>query len=127
MRAVLDTSVFIAQEAGRIAPAVPDESAISVITLAELHTGVLLAKDTKIRARRLQTLGRAERDFPALPIDQEIARTFASILSEARMKGRRPKTMDVWIAATAVRHGVIVITRDADFEQIPGVQIQRWV
>jgi predicted nucleic acid-binding protein len=123
MRALLDTSIFMAQEAGRSVPQVPEESGISVVTVAELHMGVLLAKDAKTRARRLVTLGRAERGFESIPIDQEIARVFASIMSESRMKGHRPKTMDVWIAATAVRHGVALVTQDADFERMPQVQI----
>lgn len=85
--------------------------------------GVLLAKDSETRARRLITLARAEQEFQALPIDRNIARLFASILSEARLHGRRPRTMDVWIAATAIRHEAIVMTHDADFSQLPRVQV----
>ena len=45
-RALLDTSVFVAEEQGRpLARALPEEVAVSVVTLAELETGVLMAKD----------------------------------------------------------------------------------
>ena len=125
MRGLLDTSVFIAAEAGRGLRNLPDESAISVITLAELHLGVLLAKDGRTRARRLRTLTRVERELEAIPIDSEIAHTFASIVAEARAAGRRPRVMDAWIAATGVRHGLVVFTQDADFADIPQVQVQR--
>ena len=125
MRGLLDTSVFVAAEAGRTLESLPDESAISVITLAELHLGVLLAKDGLIRARRLRTVSRVEREFDAIPIDSEVARTFASIVADARVGGRRPRIMDVWIAATGVRHGLVVFTQDADFAVIPQVQVQR--
>jgi predicted nucleic acid-binding protein len=125
MKGLLDTTVFVAREAGRPLDSLPDEPAISVITLAELHLGVLRARDGQTRSRRLRTVSRVEREFKAIPIDSEVARTFASIVAEARAAGRRPRVMDVWIAATAVRHGLIVFTQDADFADIPKVQVQR--
>lgn len=125
MKGLIDTSIFIAQESGRAVGLLPEEGAISVVTVAELHAGVLLAKDERTRARRLLTLSRAERLFEALPMDVEIARVFASILSEARANGRRPKPMDLWIAATAVSRGLIVYTRDDDFDAIPQVRVSK--
>jgi predicted nucleic acid-binding protein len=125
MRGLLDTSVFVAREAGRPLDNLPDEPAVSVITLGELHLGVLRAKDGETRARRLRTVSRVEREFDAIPIDAEVARTFASIVAEARAAGRRPRAMDAWIAATGVRHGLVVFTQDADFDDIPQVQVQR--
>ncbi len=125
MKGLLDTSVFVAREAARPLDSLPDEPSISVITLAELHLGVLRAKDRLTRARRLRTVSRVEREFEAIPIDSEVARTFASIVGEARAAGRRPRVRDVWIAATAVRHGLVVFTQDADFADIPQVQVQR--
>jgi len=125
MRGLLDTSVFIAREAGRPLDGLPDEPAVSVITLGELHLGVLRAKDGTTRARRLRTVSRVEREFDAIPIDAETARIFASIVAETRDAGRRPRAMDAWIAATAVRHRLVVFTQDADFAGIPHVQVQR--
>lgn len=125
MKGLLDTSVFVAREAGRALASLPEEQAISVITLAELHLGVLRAKDGQTRARRLRTVSRVEREFEAIPIDAEVARTFASIFGDARASGRRPHIMDVWIAATGVRHGLVLFTQDADFDDIPQVQVQR--
>ena len=54
---VLDTSIFIATESRRQLDAalIPDEVATTVVTLAELHTGVLAATNSEIRARRLAT------------------------------------------------------------------------
>jgi predicted nucleic acid-binding protein len=125
MKGLVDTSVFIAREAGRPLESLPDEPAVSVVTLAELHLGVLRARDAQTRARRLRTVTRVEREYDAIPIDAEVARTFASIIGDARAAGRRPHVMDVWIAATAVRHGLVVFTQDADFADIPLVKVQR--
>ena len=96
-----------------------------MITLAELHLGVLLARDRAIRASRLRTLSRVEGELQAIPIDAEVARVFASIVAEARQSRRRLSVMDVWIAATGVRHGLVVFTQDADFDNIPQVQVRR--
>jgi predicted nucleic acid-binding protein len=125
MKGLVDTSVFIASEAGRPLETLPDESAVSVVTLAELHLGVLRARDAQTRARRLRTVSRVESQYEAIPIDAEVARIFASIVGDARAIGRRPPIMDVWIAATGVRHGLVVFTQDADFAEIPQVQVQR--
>jgi predicted nucleic acid-binding protein len=73
----------------------------------------------------LLTLARAERSFEALPIGIEIARVFASLFSEARQKGRRPKTMNMWIAATAVHYGLPVFTYDSDFDVIPRLRVAK--
>lgn len=124
-RGLLDTSVFVARETGRSYGALPAVAAVSVVTLAELHLGVLLADDPTIRARRLRTLSSVEARFEPLPIDAAVARTFAEIVAEARRQGRRPKIMDTWIAATAVTQDLAVYTQDDDFSAIPRVRVMR--
>lgn len=122
-RGLLDTSVFIAQESGRSLGQLPARAAISVVTLAELYLGVLMADDPDIRARRLRTFSSVEALFQPLPIDAEVARTFAELVAEARRQGRRAKVMDTWIAATAVANDLPVYTQDADFAAIPRVRV----
>ncbi len=122
-RGLLDTSVFIAKESGRPLGPLPLTGAISVITLAELHLGVLMADDPVVRAQRLRTLSSVEGLLEPLPIDATVARAFAELVSEARRQGKRPKIMDAWIAATAVVHDLPVYTQDDDFLAIPRVRI----
>jgi predicted nucleic acid-binding protein len=123
-RGVLDTSVFIAKETGRPLAELPEASAVSVVTLAELHLGVLMAQGS-VRARRLRTLTMVQNTFEPLPIDPEVARTFAELVAEARRLRKRPKIIDTWIAATAVAHDVPVYTQDEDFAEIPKVRVYR--
>lgn len=127
MRGVLDTSVFIADERGRALQIdlLPDEAAICVVTLAELALGVHLAESEKIRARRLATLRSLQAGYVALPIDEEVAAAFAELVAGARRAGRRPKVQDTWIAATARAHEVAVYTQDADFDDLPEVDVVR--
>ena len=120
MRGLLDTSVFIADEQGRaLATAhLPDEAAISVVTLAELELGVHLASSAAVRGQRLRTLRAAQSTYVALHADNAVASAFAELVSHARRAGLRPKVQDAWIAATAHAHGVAVYTQDADFDDL---------
>jgi predicted nucleic acid-binding protein len=125
----LDTSIFIAGETGRALDEsrLPEESAISVVTLAELRVGVLAAPDTAIRARRLATLD-ATSDIEALPIDEDVAAVWARLRVGLAEAGLRINVNDLWIAATAVANDLPVFTQDADFsplEQVGDISVVR--
>jgi predicted nucleic acid-binding protein len=124
-RAIADTSVFVAQETGRELGELPTEIAVSVITAAELELGVLRAADPDVRATRLSTLSRVQSTYSLLPIDPEVASCFARLAAAERARGRRLRRHDTWIAATAMRHGVAVLTQDADFSHFENVDVLR--
>lgn len=124
-RAVADTSVFIAREAGRPLADLPDEIAVSVVTAAELELGVLRAADEQIRATRLATLSRVRAEYPLLGIDGAVASCFARLADEQLRAGRRLRRHDAWIAATALRHRASVVTQDADFTSFDSVEVVR--
>ncbi len=125
MRVVLDTSFFIAAESGRALGMLPPdaETAVSVMTVAELRLGVLRADDPMIRARRLSSLEVARRDHEALPVDEAVADAFAELCAEVRAAGRNPRVVDALIAATALVHRAAVATQDTDFDELPGVEV----
>lgn len=127
MKGVLDTSVFIAGEQGRELDTggLPEEAAISVVTLAELELGIHLAQSDSVRARRLATLRALNATYVALPIDEPVASAFAELVATARRDGGRPKVQDAWIAATAWAHAAAIYTQDADFEAFPRVEVVR--
>ncbi len=124
-RAIADTSVFIAQEAGRGLGELPDEIAVSVVTAAELELGVLRARDAVTRARRLATLTRVRETYSLLPIEASVASLFARIAAQQLEAGRKLRRHDAWIAATALHHKAAVITQDADFSHIAAVRVLR--
>jgi tRNA(fMet)-specific endonuclease VapC len=124
-RAIADTSVFIAREAGRPLGELPDEIAVSVITAAEFELGVLRAGEQSTRAMRLATLSRVRAEFPLLEIDVPTASYFARIADEQLSAGRRLRRHDTWIAATAMRHDAVVVTQDADFTEFESVEVIR--
>lgn len=114
-RGLADTSVFIARESDRPLDAsmFPDELAVSVITLGELRAGVLAARDVPTRDRRLTTLAEVLRLEP-LPIDRAVADAWAVLRLSLRDAGLRMPVNDSWIAATALAHGVPLVTQDMD-------------
>lgn len=118
MRGLLGTSVFIAGEQDRPlgGEQLPDEAAISVVTLAELELGVHMATSEAVRGRRLRTLQAARSTYVALPVDENVASAFAELVATARRAGMRPKVQDTWIAATARAMAVPVYTQDSDFD-----------
>jgi len=122
-RGLLDTSIFIASEAGRTLGALPAERAVSIITVAELELGVLMATDPALRATRLHTLTSLESTYRPLPVDRAVAAVYAELTADARRRGFRLGIMDTWIAATAVAHNLAVYTQDARFTRVPRVQV----
>lgn len=122
-RGLLDTSVLIAAGHG-VPQTLPDEAAISVMTLAELRVGVLVAEDPDVRARRLETLTEVERELAPIPVDDAVAAEFARIVAVARREGRRPRVADTLIAATAAAHDLTLYTRDRDFEGLTGIEVE---
>jgi predicted nucleic acid-binding protein len=118
---VLDTSVFIATESGRQLDEalIPAEVATTVVTLAELHIGVLAARTSEIRAQRLATL-ESVADMETLPADEEAARMWARLRIYLAETGRRVRINDLWIAAIAASRALPVITQDDDFAALDG-------
>ena len=115
-RAILDTSVLIAREQGRpLTRALPESVAVSVISLAELELGVLLARDTETRAARLRTLSEVRSLTGALALDERTASGYAQLAAGVLAAGRKPRVHDTWIAATALVNEAEVWTQDADF------------
>jgi len=115
-RAVLDTSVLIAREQGRsLEHSLPDDVAVSVISIAELELGVLMARDAATRGQRLRTVTDVRTLAAALPIDERTASAYAQLAANVLGEGRKPRVHDTWIAATALVNDAEVWTQEADF------------
>jgi len=110
-RAILDTSVVIADG---VAP-IPGVLAVSAVTLAELHFGVLVAKTSQVRAERLRRLSILQQHFDALPVDEAVAVSYGRLAAAVVDAGRQPRrrVLDLLIAATAHAHGARLYTRNA--------------
>lgn len=125
-RGLADTSDFIARESGRAldVDALPDELAVSIVTISELRAGVLVAETVEIRDRRLGTLSAAMRLDP-LPADEAVATEWERLRVLLRDTGQRMPVNDSWIAATAMAHAVPVVTQDDDFPEVQGLSVTK--
>lgn len=124
-RGLADTSIFVAQETRReMSGEVPRELAVSYVTIGELRAGVLAARDPEARARRLETLTRAQ-VFDPIPVDDSVAESWARLRVALRDAGLRMPVNDSWIAATAMAEGVPVVTQDDDYDGVPGLRVIR--
>ena len=92
---LLDTSVFIARATKRPLGELPDHVAVSVVTIGELQLGVLSAP---------------------------VMTSWARLVTDCRAAGihRMVKLTDALIAATAIEHGLAVVTQDDDYDRIAG-------
>jgi predicted nucleic acid-binding protein len=97
----------------------PEEVAISTITLAELSAGPAATMDVTERARRQDRLQRTEAAFDPMPFDIRSARAYGRVYAAVVQQGRRPRRRlaDLLIAATALAEGLPLATRNSkDFE-----------
>ena len=112
-RGLLDTSVVVDHDiidVGRL----PDESAISAITLAELAAGPHATSDALERARRQDRLQWAAQTWDAIAFDNVAARSYARVFAAIRASGRtvRPRLADLLIASTAAANALPLYTRN---------------
>jgi predicted nucleic acid-binding protein len=104
VRGLLDTSVVV--DLNEIDPQLlPDEPAVSSLTLAELTAGPHAASDPDERARRQEHLQRVEAIFDPLPFDADAARAYGRIYAAIASVGRKARgrrAVDMLIAAIAL-------------------------
>jgi predicted nucleic acid-binding protein len=82
---------------------------------------VLSADDAQIRARRADTLALARTADP-IPLSEAVMAAWARLVADCRAAGiqRAVKLIDALIAATAVEHGLPVVTQGDDYERMAG-------
>ena len=123
---LLDTSTVILLPRLLDASSLPEHPLISVVTLAELAVGPLVAQDEAERAARQAHLQQAEADFDPLPFDAAAARAFGQVAASLRRSGRKPsaRAYDAMIAAIAIANGLPLYTCNADdFAGIDGLEV----
>jgi tRNA(fMet)-specific endonuclease VapC len=130
---LIDSGIFIAVERGLLTLDMVEEKSrgevmfMSVVTLSELWHGVHRASSEERAARRVDAIRRAVRVAPTLDIDAGVAKRHAEIWAHLAGRGEMVGVNDSWIAATALFHGLTVVTRNArEFHRVPGLIHEVW-
>jgi predicted nucleic acid-binding protein len=125
---LIDTDVLVDLERGAGSPSFEEvvgdeERAISVITVSELLHGALRASADRRAARRAFVEHILEQ-FQAIPITAKVARVHADIWAQLAARGEIIGSHDLWIAATALAHGLGLATGNAaEFQRVQGLRV----
>lgn len=134
MAVLIDTSIFIESERGRldlhacVRDREDDEAFVSVVTATELLHGVHRATRPDHRAVRSAFVEGVLERFALLDIDLATARAHARIWADLASTGTLIGPNDMWLAATCVAHGLTMVTANSrEFERVPGLQVENWL
>lgn len=127
MAVLIDTSVLVSVERRgfSLERALGEQDrAISVITASELLHGVHRARDDRDRTRRQAFVEHLISAIEPLPVTTTVARTHAAIWAGLERRGEVIGAHDMWIAATALSHGMEIATANAtEFKRVPGLAV----
>ena len=123
---MLDTNIVSAaidQESGVLSSLVGVSAIVPTIVLGELYYGVYASSRIESNLQRMETLLAG---FEILPCDEDTARHYGIIRAQLKKKGRPIPENDVWIAALALQHNLLLITRDQHFAVVDGLTVSAW-
>jgi len=133
MGVLIDASVLIDWERGRrdldarLAGREEEPFFLSMITVSELLHGVHRAGDRTRRAHRSAFVEAVIDRFPLLAVDLPTARAHAELWAELAASGGLIGAHDLWLAAAARAHGLVLATANArDFDRVPGLDVENW-
>ncbi len=96
---------------------------VPVIVLGELHYGARKSARTGENLRRLEAFIESSN---IVPCDEAVARVYGATRDALRRKGRPIPENDIWIAAIAIQHDLVLVSRDSHFEHVEGLRLERW-
>ncbi|HSB05187.1 MAG TPA: type II toxin-antitoxin system VapC family toxin [Thermodesulfobacteriota bacterium] len=123
-KVMMDTSAYVAFLRGspgaKETVQQADEIVFNPVVLGELKAGFLMGKNEKRNRAILKDFLSSPRVIIA-EIDEETSDRYAVIVQSLRMKGRPIPTNDLWIAASAMQHGLKVLTTDKHYLEVPQI------
>jgi tRNA(fMet)-specific endonuclease VapC len=129
---LLDTDVFSLMVKGqdaaintRLQTLAKGEAIVSVITAGEFYYGVAHAPVSTLRDQRAQRLLDF---FGLLPLDSAVASSYGAVRADLRREGTPIGPNDLWLAAQALAHGLIMVTRNTrEFQRVKGLKVENWL
>jgi len=126
-RYLLDTNIIIAlfadEEIVKDNLAQASEVFIPSIVIGELYYGARKSRRVEKNLARVDELVAGS---TVLMCDAETARQYGEVKNKLRLKGRPLPENDVWITALTLQHALILVTRDAHFQEVENLQTVAW-
>lgn len=127
-RILLDTSAYSAfmrgDEGAKVALQEADQIVLTPVVLGELRAGFLRGTRRSRNEALLARFQSAPR-VRSVPMDDDTSERYAAILDGLRRAGTPISANDVWIAASAMQHGLRIVTTDPDFDRVPQILVRR--
>jgi tRNA(fMet)-specific endonuclease VapC len=124
---LLDTNIITALLKGEVSVAEKIDKAkeiyIPTIVLGELYYGALYSTQIEKNIREIKNL---TSNYSTLKVDEETSLAYGNIKAALRKKGKPIPENDIWIAAIAEQHKLIVVTRDKHFKEIESIKLKSW-
>ncbi|MFN0081448.1 MAG: type II toxin-antitoxin system VapC family toxin [Ferruginibacter sp.] len=124
---LLDTNIIVAWLKGETIIANKIDKAkeihIPVIVLGALYYGALYS--TQID-KNIQQIKSVTANYHILTIDEETTIAYGNLRAALRKKGKPIPENDIWIAAIAIRHELVLVTRDKHFKEIESIKVKSW-
>lgn len=103
------------------------ELALPAVVWYELLYGVARLPAGPRRERSSDFVEQVAGALPTLAYDAAVARVLAQLRADSAARGRFLCEPDAQIAATALTHGLTLVTRNGrDFEGIAGLRVENW-
>ncbi len=96
---------------------------VDSIILGEVCIGILALPAGRKRARLEQWFAEVVQTIECLPWDAAVSRRWAKLVVQLKKKGQTMPVLDSMIAATALEHGLTLVTRNVRNFQISGVKV----
>lgn len=100
-----------------------ERSYLSAVVLGELLIGLHRCMDPEMEAERVARLCQVAK---VLPVTAQTAEHYAVLGAELKRKNRSIPSNDLWIAASAVEHGLTLAARDEHFSALESLRWERW-
>ena len=127
-RILLDTSAYSAfmRGNGKVKSIIQEalEIHLSPVVLGELKAGFRRGRHRRKNEAELETFMSSPR-VSVPEIDEETADGYAEILNDLKEAGTPIPTNDLWIAASAMQHGIRVVTSDAHFKNVRRILVEK--
>ena len=123
---LLDTNIvsaYIDKDANVVTQVRANNVFLSSIVLGELYFGAYKSGRVKLNLARVEVI---ERSLLLMECDSQTAKIYGNLKRELQRKGRPIPENDIWIAAIALQHDLILATRDAHFGAVDGLKLEIW-